>query len=80
MDVRTICSWRGCRKDSLSNAIFGSPVFLILNKYAPISGAGFFREFSEIYRGMFSFVSFLFKSYEFQFNILKLEKLYVCKN
>lgn len=80
MDVRTIYSWRGFRKDSLSNAIFGSPMFLILNRYASILGIGFFREFSEAYRSKLSFMSFLFKPYEFQFNILKPEKLYICKN
>lgn len=80
MDGRTIYSWMVSRKDSLSNAICGSPVFLILNRYGPILGVGFFREFSEMYRVKFSFMSFLFKSYKLQFNILKLEKLYVCKN
>ena len=79
MAVRTIYSWNGSRKDSRSNAIFGSPMVLILNRYAPILGVGFFREFSEkqVLINEFS-VQILCK--EFQLNILKLEKLYVCKN
>lgn len=80
LHIRTTYSWWGFRKDSRSNAIFGSPVFLILNRYVPLWGLGFFKEFSEIYTGKFLFMSFLFKSYQFQFNIWKLEKVYVCKN
>jgi len=52
----------------------GSPVFLKLNRYASILGVGFFREFSQLYKGKFSFMSFLFKSYEFHLKLLQLSE------